>query len=755
MAGFHFTKGGNSCASSKIIRFFYELKIHRVWIAVFVMSILSAHVARAQDPVVSALEPAVLSYDEGQTPTPISTSITVSDPDSPLLASANVQITGNHSSTEDQLQFTDAFSITGSFDTSIGTLTLTGPASPADFTSALRTITYLNTNNGNPSNLVRTVSFSVNDGTANSVTVTRDIQVNRVNDAPIGQTDHFVMYEDTDLDCGCLLHNDTDADGDNLIALYGQPPAHGTVYDLGGVFIYTPHPNYYGTDSFTYYANDGTENSNETLVTITILPVNDAPIALNDAIATDEDTPIGIPVLSNDIDVDDVLVPSMIVLLSSPAQGSLAINNTTGAVVYTPNLNFNGNDSFTYQVKDASGALSNIATVNITINPVNDAPVANADLATTPEEVAVSIPVLANDTDVDNPLSTAVVIIVNSPAHGTAVVESATGAILYTPQKDFTGNDSFTYQVRDSQGANSAAAEVAINVTLVNDRPVAVNDQATTDENTSVDINILINDYDVDGAVIPASVVITTIPVHGTITVNTVTGLVTFVPQTDFEGNDSFAYTIQDIDGLISLPATVSVSVIAAPNRPPVAVDDAPIVNTGLSPVTIDVLANDYDDDNNQDELSIISVTNPSIGTVSIVDGKIVYQPAGLISATVTFTYTIQDPEGLTDEAIVTIENSFLPLVVSEGFSPNSDNNNETWYIQGIEYYPNNTVKIFDRWGFLVYQKQHYENSTAPWDGRGNAAQHAGKLLDQGTYYYILEPGDEMKTMNGYVVIVR
>ena len=208
------------------------------------------------------------------------------------------------------------------------------------------------------------------------------------------------------------------------------------------------------------------------------------------------------------------------------------------------------------------------------------------------------------------------------------------------------------------------------------------------------------------------------------------------------------------MEGLTSLAALVSIIVVEAPNQAPIAVDDGPIANSELSPVTIDVLANDYDVDNTHDELTIVSVTNPSMGTVKIVDGKIVYQPAGLTSAIVTFSYTIQDPEGLTDEAIVTIENSFLPLAVSEGFSPNNDNNNETWYIQGIEYYPNNIVKVFDRWGFLVYQKQHYDNNAA-WDGRGNSTQHSGKLLDQGTYYYILEPGNETKTMTGYVVIIR
>ena len=135
---------------------------------------------------------------------------------------------------------------------------------------------------------------------------------------------------------------------------------------------------------------------------------------------------------------------------------------------------------------------------------------------------------------------------------------------------------------------------------------------------------------------------------------------------------------------------------------------------------------------------------------------KIVYHPEGLTSGTVTFTYTIQDPSGLTDEAIVTIENTLSSLGgFRRIFSQQRQSNNETWYIQGIENYPDNSVKIFDRWGFLVYQKQHYENSTSPWDGRGNIAQQSGKLLDQGTYYYILEPGGEMKTMTGYVVIIR
>ncbi|WP_276371304.1 Ig-like domain-containing protein [Chryseolinea sp. H1M3-3] len=847
-------KGRISCASQEIFYFFcrQELK-ERLWISVFAASILfPVHASVAQNPTLTGIEVTSLNYDEGQAATHLSADIEASDPDSPLLTSATIQISGNYSNTEDVLGFSNAFSITGSYDALTGTLTLTGPASPADFTNALRSITYQNTNNNHPSNLIRTVSFSVNDGSTNSLTVTRNIQVNRINDTPVGQPDTFVMNEDTDLDCGCLLSNDTDPDGDHLIALVGQPPANGTVVDQGGFFIYTPNPNFYGTDSFTYHANDGTLNSSDVLVTITVLPVNDAPIALNDGISTDEDTPISISILSNDIDVDDILDASMIVLVGSPANGSAAINPSTGQVTYAPNADFNGSDSFTYKLKDAAGALSNVATVNITINAVNDAPIANADLITTPEETAISIPVLANDVDVDHTLDATSLLLISNPANGTAVIESSTGKVLYTPSnnftgndsftyslkdgagassatttvtitvtpvndapianpdvavtpeeipisihvlvndtdvdngldissvvvvsgpsngsvvvqsptgivlyspaKDFTGDDSFTYSVKDLAGATSAATTVTVTVTPVNDAPVAVDDEATTDKNSGVDISILSNDYDVDSDVVATSVTITSNPAQGIVTYNASTGVASFTPDNDFDGNDSFTYTIRDSDGLTSLPATVSISVAMAPNLAPDAVDDGPVVNTSLSPITIDVLANDYDEDNSHDELSIVSVTSPAMGSVSIVNGKIVYQPGGLTSGTVTFIYTIQDPAGLTDAAVVTIENLYAPLTISEGFSPNNDNNNETWFILGIENYPNNSVKIFDRWGFLVYQKQRYENTTAPWDGRGNMAQHAGKLLDQGTYYYILEPGEEMETMTGYVVIVR
>jgi len=442
----------------------------------------------------------------------------------------------------------------------------------------------------------------------------------------------------------------------------------------------------------------------------------------------------------------------MIIIVTQPAHGTLFINTTTGAVQYTPTPGYSGPDSFTYKLNDSGTSFSNVATVSITVNPVDDPPIAAPDQATTPEDVPVVISVLSNDTDSDNAINPSSVAVAGNPSHGTVVAQPG-GTFLYTPEKDFYGTDSFTYTVADVGGKTSAPVTVTVTVTPVNDAPVAVNDAASTNENVPVSIPVLANDFDVDNVVDPSSITITTNPQHGTVSVNTSTGVVTYTPTNGYTGSDSFSYTIKDAAGLISTPAVVSITITGV-NLPPVAVNDG-LQHNSIAPITIDVMANDYDPDNSKDELTIVSVTNPSIGTVSIVDGKIVFTPSGTASATITFSYTISDPDGLTDDAVVTIQYIYNELVVSQGFSPNGDGNNDTWYIKGIEGYPNNIVKVYDRWGLLVYQKSGYENTIAPWNGYGNTGQMAGKLVDRGTYFYILEPGNGLKALNGYVMVVH
>jgi gliding motility-associated-like protein len=337
-----------------------------------------------------------------------------------------------------------------------------------------------------------------------------------------------------------------------------------------------------------------------------------------------------------------------------------------------------------------------------------------------------------------------------NPANGSVAVQPD-GSINYTPNKDWYGTDTFTYTIQDVGGATSLPGTVTVIVTPVNDPPVAVNDAATTNENTAVAIPVLANDFDVDSPLDPSSITIGTNVQHGSISINTTTGIVTYTPALDYVGDDSFTYTIKDSGGLLSNVATVSITVVNV-NRAPVAVDDH-VELTTVAPVSIDVLANDYDPDG--DALTIISVTSPSKGSVKIENGEIIFTPEGTVAFTTSFSYKISDPGGLTDEAIVTINYSIEELIISQGFSPNGDGNNDTWYMKGIESYPNNIVKVFDRYGIQVYQKSGYENTIAPWDGRGNVGQWVGKLVERGTYFYILELGNGMKQLEGYVVVIR
>ena len=169
----------------------------------------------------------------------------------------------------------------------------------------------------------------------------------------------------------------------------------------------------------------------------------------------------------------------------------------SGSFVYTPATNYNGPDSFTYRANDAV-TNSGLATVNITVTPANDAPVAVNDSYTTAEDTALNVPasgVLTNDTDVEgNPLTA---LLATGPAHGTLTF-NANGSFTYTPTNSYHGPDSFTYRANDGT-SNSGIATVSITVTPLTDPPVAVNDAATTPEDTAVTIPVLLNDSDVDG----------------------------------------------------------------------------------------------------------------------------------------------------------------------------------------------------------------------------------------------------------------
>ncbi|MEO3761589.1 Ig-like domain-containing protein, partial [Mycobacterium sp. B14F4] len=313
-------------------------------------------------------------------------------------------------------------------------LTVTDYTQPAHGTVALNptgTFTYTPDANYNGTD---TFTYTVSDeaspwhlhglggllfGGGHTSTTTVTITVTPVNDAPVANPDTYTTAEDTSVLIDAV-GNDTDPDGDSLDRKLVTGPAHGTLAEINdgpnsGGWTYTPDADFRGTDTFTYHVTDGTLTSNTATVTITVTPVNDAPVASPDSYTTAEDTAltVSIPngVTGNDTDADDDALTSTVI--EPPEHGTLNFNSD-GTFTYTPNANFNGDDTFTYHATD--GTLSDTATVTITVTPVNDAPIAADDTATTTEDTPVTIDVLANDTDPDADTLTALVI--SGPTNG-------------------------------------------------------------------------------------------------------------------------------------------------------------------------------------------------------------------------------------------------------------------------------------------------------------------------------------------------
>ncbi|UII27406.1 BspA family leucine-rich repeat surface protein [Fulvivirga maritima] len=329
---------------------------------------------------------------------------------------------------------------------------------------------------------------------------------------------------------------------------------------------------------------------------------------------------------------------------------------------------------------------------------------------------------------------------------GQVTIESD-GSYVFDPEESYYGSvPTITFTVSD--GVHTTNGTLGITVIEIS-APVAQDDNIVITLNETINIDILDNDYDVAYALDVSSIVIISAPLNGTVQIEA-DGTVTYVPTDDYEGTDQFTYTVNNEAGITSNVATVSISVNRA-NNAPVAVDDGTYIVTNLDPIIIYVLENDSDPDAG-DVITIVSVTGPAHGRVVIEGDYIVYYPDGSGIGEDTFTYTISDSYGLTDSATVYLNYEYEPLEISQGFSPNNDGNNDTWFIRNIEMF-NSSIKVYDRWGLLVYKKDNYENAQG-WDGRGNTGQESGNTLDDGTYYYIISLGSG-KPLSGYVTIVH
>ena len=298
-------------------------------------------------------------------------------------------------------------------------------------------------------------TYRANDGVADSNVATVTITVNPVNDPPVAAGDSYSTNEDTTLTVTApgVLGNDSDIDSATITAIKMSNPAHGTVIlNANGSFVYTPSANYNGPDSFTYAANDGTANSTIATVTISVIAVNDAPVANNQFASLSEDGSKALTLTATDVEGS----PLTYSFVTPPAHGTLT--GTAPNVTYVPAANYNGSDGFTFKANDGS-LDSNIATVSLTITSVNDAPVAQSASYTTPVNTPLSGQLIASDVEG----SALTYFITKQPAKGTVTVNPATGAFTYTPKPGKTGSDFFRFKANDGT-ANSNVASIDIRI---------------------------------------------------------------------------------------------------------------------------------------------------------------------------------------------------------------------------------------------------------------------------------------------------
>ncbi|HUQ02000.1 MAG TPA: Ig-like domain-containing protein [Kofleriaceae bacterium] len=516
---------------------------------------------------------------------------------------------------------------------SLGTIT------PVNGTSA--TVVY--TPNAN-STAADSFTFTVNDTAATSTAATVSITVTPGNDPPVANATSATVNED-----GSVVINlsGSDIDGDSLTFATVTGPATGTLstYTLvpptGATVTYTPNANSAASDSFTFRVNDGTVNSAPATVTITVTAQQDAPVANATTATTDEDTAVQITVTGSDIDGDALTFATG----TGPAHGTLSaytqLTPTSARATYTPAGNYNGPDAFTFTVNDGT-ATSAAATVGITVNAIDDAPVAMAGLATVAEDGNVTITLIGSDPE-SQPLTFSVV---TGPTRGSlgpiGPPTATTADVVYTPNPNNDQNDSFTFRVT-AGGVDSAPATVTITVTPSNDAPVANNDTDSTLRDTPVTRGAVFytgNDTDVDGPSISLSGVSNF--TNGTASLDVGAQTITFTPSAGFSGTAGYDYTITDG----SLPATAHVTVtVISNNTIPVATDDTDSTNEDVALVVNGATYTADDIDPDPQTLTITSVLNPSNGSVSIDVGTqiITFTPTANYNGAAGFDYVVSD----------------------------------------------------------------------------------------------------------------
>ena len=469
-------------------------------------------------------------------------------------------------------------------------------------------------------------TFSVTDNAGGvSTLATVSISISSVNDLPVAVSQSLSTSEDNAF---AITISGNDADGTITSYAVGTP-SNGTLSGTAPNLTYTPNANFNGSDSFTFSVTDNDGGvSTEATISITVAAVNDVPTADPQSVTTAEDVVLNITLTATDT---DGTIESF--AFTAPTNG--LISGTAPNLVYTPNADFNGSDSFTFTATDNDGGTSAASTISIVVSAVNDLPTANPNSVTTPEDNVIAI--ILSGTDIDGTIAS---YSVNNPANGT--LSGTAPNLTYTPNANFNGSDSFTFSVTDNDGGTSTPATVSISVSSVNDLPVAVSQSLSTLEDNAIVFTI--SGTDADGTITSYAV---GNPSNGTLS-GTAPNL-TYTPNANFNGSDSFTFTVTDNEGGTSVLAIISIQVSSV-NDLPSAVSQS-VSTTENSPIAITISGSDADG-----TISSYTLGNPANGTLSGTAPNLTYTPNANFNGNDSFTFSVTDNDGgVSTEATISI----------------------------------------------------------------------------------------------------
>ena len=470
-----------------------------------------------------------------------------------------------------------------------------------------------------------TFQFRVNDGRLNSATVTVTLNIAPVNDAPIASGQSVILAEDM---LAVITLAGTDADGDALTFVVAMLPAHGTLTGVLPVLTYFPDADWRGVDSFSFVVSDGADTSPPAVVALTVRPVNDAPVAAAQSRNGDEDSPLPVILSATDADGDTLTFT----VTAPPAHGSLT--GTAPALLYTPNANWNGSDSFAFTVSDGT-IVSVPAIVAVEVAAVNDAPLAGAQTLSADEDIAVAVTLTGSDTEGD----ALAFIITVPPAHGS--LSGTAPNLNYAPDANWHGDDSVTIIVNDGT-VDSAAAVIAINIMPVNDAPLTAAESLATDEDTALPVTLAGSDVDGDAL----AFTVTAQPVHGTL--SGIAPDLTYTPEPDWNGVDVLSFAASD-GAAVSLLAEVSITVTPVNDVPLAAAQS--LSGTEDTAVTFTLMGSDADGD----ALTFAISALPVHGFLTGVLPALTYIPDAHWHGDDSFTFTVRDGASTSSPGIVPI----------------------------------------------------------------------------------------------------